>query len=882
MKNAKLIFGSLTLPIVAGLGLMQVLYSQQTSSVDRAREAVAASEERTAAANTAMGREEPDVKLELESMSGGQISTEGATYSINYIEEPIRNIIRVIANQEGLNVVIPEALQGTSTIKLQEVEWQTIFDLVLEDTGFIWKQEDRLIRITRPGAAEAVTVDANGLISVRFRNQPLREAVQAIADKVGISVVIPTEFPGTTSASFTGLTWRRALSLILEDNNFQWFDDQGIIRVRRVDERVVADPTSGLLSINADRVPFEELLTLIGNTQTPEVNIIAPPEVAEVPITLSLKNLEFSQTIELAILKLPKIQRNDAEGRPLPPTAFYLIKDAPTLFKIVDQSYIDAQESQPDEVRIYPVRYAQAEQLLDMLMPYSDPGARKGSFRSAAAGVSPVVAGVRSIAADTSNNILVVTAKPTAFGRLEGLIESLDQPIQQVMIETRFVEVSNVDAKDIGVNWSSLRSFTVGTGETGFTRVYNRFSSQNIDTVSTEVDGITAIGGSSNVRSRVSGNSLTDTTIRGSNNNRLRSSSSGSSFATGEETRVFESDSLGIQTQQIPFDTNQRSRASDSSSASGSNSSRLTESVATLSDNVNLTESVLNVTGTARVDSVVFGTSAFQLVLSALKENTDARLMSNPTVITMNGRPATIFISEILYRQGEPVAGETGPAQPGGPVLLENQPQTLLEVVPTVVGGDLIALNVRPEINNQVGTQLIESVGAFAAIPTIRQRYTESTVLLRSGYTLAIGGLMDEDSLKIETKVPVLGDIPLLGRLFRHERQNVQVRNQIIFITASLLNPQTSSFRDVVGEERLNQMGLTDRDVMGVGATNRLKPEEKALNESILQWRNRIKEQERMDNLEAQLEALRKADEVMKERAEKAQEKAAKKEETKS
>lgn len=77
--------------------------------------------------------------------------------------------------------------------------------------------------------------------------------------------------------------------------------------------------------------------------------------------------------------------------------------------------------------------------------------------------------------------------------------------------------------------------------------------------------------------------------------------------------------------------------------------------------------------------------------------------------------------------------------------------------------------------------------GFFQPIFSVREVSTRVTIW--DGATIVMGGLTREEVKKVEDKVPILGDIPLLGRLFRSKGESSQKRNLIIFVTANLVNP---------------------------------------------------------------------------------------------
>src|SRR5690606_1635199 len=97
--------------------------------------------------------------------------------------------------------------------------------------------------------------------------------------------------------------------------------------------------------------------------------------------------------------------------------------------------------------------------------------------------------------------------------------------------------------------------------------------------------------------------------------------------------------------------------------------------------------------------------------------------------------------------------------------------------------------------------------GAEYPIKITRRAHTYVTV--RDGYTVAIGGLVQDDTMNVESKVPVLGSIPGIGRLFRSDSKDNDKRNLIIFLTARTLNPDGTSFEEIIDPRLIRNMGLT-------------------------------------------------------------------------
>ena len=95
---------------------------------------------------------------------------------------------------------------------------------------------------------------------------------------------------------------------------------------------------------------------------------------------------------------------------------------------------------------------------------------------------------------------------------------------------------------------------------------------------------------------------------------------------------------------------------------------------------------------------------------------------------------------------------------------------------------------VKPEISNKVADATFVFAGATVASPIIDTRTLDSNVLIKSGDTLAIGGLLQDEVTKGRNKVPIMGDIPILGYLFQ-ERLNARTkRNLLVFVTPTILD----------------------------------------------------------------------------------------------
>ena len=138
----------------------------------------------------------------------------------------------------------------------------------------------------------------------------------------------------------------------------------------------------------------------------------------------------------------------------------------------------------------------------------------------------------------------------------------------------------------------------------------------------------------------------------------------------------------------------------------------------------------------------------------------------------------------------------------------------LLKVTPQVNAAGFIKLNVEPEVSGR-GNPVSFGGASGAEIPVINVRKAKTQVTLKDGYTLGIGGLVDSDARNGETKVPVLGDIPGLGRLFRSNSKEKNQRNLLIFITARTIKPDGGTVGEIFDPRTVRAMKLTKDELPG-------------------------------------------------------------------
>ncbi len=150
----------------------------------------------------------------------------------------------------------------------------------------------------------------------------------------------------------------------------------------------------------------------------------------------------------------------------------------------------------------------------------------------------------------------------------------------------------------------------------------------------------------------------------------------------------------------------------------------------------------------------------FSVTLNALAEDRRNRLLANPRVATLDGRPATIFIGDevnyvkLIQQTPQGANVQTDSVQAG----------IILKVLPRVHEDNSITLQIQPEVS--VITGFLEVPGG-GRLPQLARRNADTTIRVGNGETVVIGGLIREADIKTIQKVPLLGDLPFLGYLFR-------------------------------------------------------------------------------------------------------------------
>ena len=374
-----------------------------------------------------------------------------------------------------------------------------------------------------------------------------------------------------------------------------------------------------------------------------------------------------------------------------------------------------------------------------------------------------------SISTFASRNALVVRSTEDNLAEIGQVVKNIDIESKQVCIETQFMELNDQAIKQLGIRWDSLAEFGVGFQAGPFV------SSENLERSKTRDDAL----------ARADKRESTD-----------------------KLDELY--DMFGDQYQVESVEIVERPDGSYVETTSTDPTRNITDTI-TLSREAttDIKDSFAKTISESR--AAILNMDGLNLVLSALKQTEGVSIVSNPKVIVANGA------TNAFFRVGtrEPIVKKTikrgTTDSPGDEITANLDTSTTtdyikdgylhtgieLMVVPTVKIEGLIEAQIEPSLRRKVGVKEVEGNSwPIISVKEIKTRFT-----LKSGQTVAIGGLTDTTDDKKTSKIPLLGDIPLIGKyLFSHTKDVKSQVETIIFVTLTLVDPRELSESEGIPE----------------------------------------------------------------------------------
>jgi general secretion pathway protein D len=187
-------------------------------------------------------------------------------------------------------------------------------------------------------------------------------------------------------------------------------------------------------------------------------------------------------------------------------------------------------------------------------------------------------------------------------------------------------------------------------------------------------------------------------------------------------------------------------------------------------------------------------------LISFLKEKTNANILSTPNILAMDNEESVIEVGEDV-----PVGGTQTVTSGISTITPEFKPATIMLKIKPFISpdSDIVRLNVEQKIA-KVSNRQVQAVALANTTQTLSKKEIKTNIVLESGQTAVLGGLMEDEDSVIESKVPLLGDIPVLGWLFKNRTVRVVKKNLVVFLTPKII-------RNSFGHKSILKEKMTER-----------------------------------------------------------------------
>jgi type II secretory pathway component GspD/PulD (secretin) len=346
---------------------------------------------------------------------------------------------------------------------------------------------------------------------------------------------------------------------------------------------------------------------------------------------------------------------------------------------------------------------------------------------------------------DTRTSQLIVVATEPEMAEVQQLIERLDTKTKQVLIEARLLETMINPTTSKGIDWSgTLAAQHVSYGNGVLSGTTSQNSSQNSSK---------------------------------NNNNNTTQTSPGAAVTT---------------TTTLPggqvITTTSPSDSSSSSTLNGAGSSGISSSVSTLLSSV-IGNGGLSLDTAKGLNPSTFFLNAdgVHATLSFLNTYAETKVISSPRTVTLDNEMASIEVGT-LYPIVNTTAGTANTT--GGSTITYSNLTVSLKVTPRISANNYVRLQVTPSVI-RLGDKVVSIVGGVPnTVDSFQTREINTSVLIPSGNTLVMGGLIQDEIHNGNTKVPLLGDLPFVGLLFRSDTKSRIKSNMLVFITPTIVEDE--------------------------------------------------------------------------------------------
>ncbi len=593
-----------------------------------------------------------------------------------------------------------------------------------------FKRLTRTMALTSLGLVMAGTAFAQNW-TVNFKDTDINEVIKFVADARDMVVVVDPQVKGkvrvVSSKTLNDDELYNLFLTVLEINGYSAIESKGILHV----------------------VPSKD-----ARTQPSAVNPREPFDAQFITEVIQLKNIDAAKLIPILRPLVPQQSHMAAYAN----SNAIIISDTSANIERMRKIIEKVDNNAVEKTEIFNLQYASAEDVVTLITNLDK---QEQADRGAAVPKAMIVA-------DTRTNSVIVMGEEMARERVRFLVENLDEPKTQSG-NSRVIYLEYAKAVDVA-------------------SVLNKVV-QNMSAMSTDK--------SAKKSAAVEADEATNALILTADKNLM-----------GElETMVHRLDikraqvlveAIIVELQDVSgrelgvqwlFANDNRGFGSSTSNLGSSGGLMGNVAGAALNTTGDAVETTLNLAGAlANTPGQVFGIGKIQdpgtdfaVLLNALQSDTEANILSTPSLLTLDNNEASITVGqEVPFVTGRyPTTGTTtNPTSPFQTIERQDVGITL-KVIPHINEGDSLILELEQEVSSLTGTSSSDLI--------TNQRKINTSVMAQDGETIVLGGLVKDDVQESVQKVPLLGDIPLLGRLFRSNATTLTKTNLLVFIRPTII-----------------------------------------------------------------------------------------------
>ena len=571
------------------------------------------------------------------------------------------------------------------------------------------------------------------LISLDFRDADVVNLLRILAAESGRNIVAGDDVKGKVSVSIHNVTWEQALDIILEARGLQRLDRNGIIRIVTTEQ--LTKERLAQASVQEAQVKAEtDARTRRADAELKEAESAYKKLQSDAAISeAKARGPLREETVRLSYADPEEVAKTLQGILGIPPSGTQPVSSAPLIQSVPqDPTVVGSGPTGPPNPAL--------GRPPDPNSPY--PPWPVPQNRQVVSVSQDVLAKGITIQAHKPTNSIFIRHYEADLERIKKLIrEKFDIPLPQVKIEARMEILDRSAFEGIGVQWGGAGARNINNTTTLIGQGFQTAPGKNAGSISPAYSGILLPDGTVAALDRVG--------VRGfspENPGLNLSSLFPISAATGLP--------LGGNVVNLPF------AALPGSTVAGSPAGGISFGLVSSNFNINL-------------------------ALQALATQGKTRTLARPEIVTVENSKATISLGEEI-----PYATVSS----AGTQIQFKEAVLKLDVLPTVLK-EQVGANVLTKIkmivvveNNSRGDTISPAAGV--SVPIINRRKAETQVLIKAGDRLVIGGVTQGVASTTVRKVPLFGDIPIFGWLFKQKENNEIGRELVIFVTPSIVTGQ--------------------------------------------------------------------------------------------